>query len=502
LRKIKVFAGLLVFALVLSGCSGTETRPVIRPSASFPAEFAKYYEQELETSDCGENLVCADIEVPMDWSNPDSEAIQIATVYRKADKQAKGFVAFNPGGPGASGFDWVNDSGDFLGTKTLRESFNIIGFDPRGVGRSSSVTCLTDSEYDEFLYGVSGFELGSEADLASARESLADFASKCQEKTGDLLGFVDTVSAAKDMDVIRAVFGQDKLNFLGYSYGSFLGTTYATLFPENVGRFVLDGAIDPTVADQEQTRYQIEAFENALRAFLENCSQFEDCPFTGSVEANLTRIQQFLFSLESKPLSTSSNRELTIWAAVTGLIMTLYSESYWPTLSTAFDEAFSGRGDTFLSLADFYNDRGDDGKYLTNLIPANYAINCLDSRSDSSMSAMLEENQRLIEIAPTLGRYWQFGALSCENWPYPPSDRPADYSATGAPTILVIGTTGDPATPYSQAVALANDVLADGFLITYNGEGHTIYGQQVSCVDDAVDSFFLTGDLPAKDPSC
>lgn len=498
----KVISLAVSSALLLTGCVGTETSAIVEPKPSYPVEFAKYYEQELQSKDCGENLVCADIAVPMDWSDPESQEITIATIYRKADKTPKGFVAFNPGGPGASGFDWVNDSGDFLGSKTLRENFNILGFDPRGVGKSSAVSCLGDSELDEFLYGVSGYELGSDEDLAAARDSISDFSAKCQENTGELLGFVDTVSAARDMDVLRAVYGQSKLNFLGYSYGSFLGTTYATLYPENVGRFVLDGAIDPTVADQEQTRYQIEAFENALRAFLENCDQFEDCPFSGDVEADLERIKSFLYELESNSLPTSSNRELTIWAGVTGLIMTLYSESYWSTLSTAFDEAFSGSGDLFLALADFYNDRGDDGKYTTNLMPANYAINCLDSRSDSSMSSMLEENQRLVDIAPTLGRYWQFGALSCESWPYPAAERPADYSAAGSPTILVIGTTGDPATPYSQAVSLANDVLENGFLITYNGEGHTIYGQQVSCVDDKVDDFFLTGNLPEKDPNC
>jgi pimeloyl-ACP methyl ester carboxylesterase len=438
----------------------------------------------------------------MDWSDPTSEAISIATVFRLADSNPRGFILFNPGGPGSSGYDWVKDSSEYLGTKDLRADWNILGFDPRGVGRSSAVECISDSDYDEFLYGVSGFEIGSEEDIAVARAAIADFASKCLQNTGALLEFVDTVSAARDMDVLRAVVGESKLNFLGYSYGSFLGTTYATLFPERVGRFVLDGAIDPTVSDDEQTLFQIQAFEAALIAFLKKCDSFEDCPFSGNISADLVSVKQLLASIETEPLVTSSGRELTIWAAVTGLIMTLYSDSYWPALASAFSEAYSGSGDQFLLLADFYNDRGEDGRYQTNLIAANYAINCLDSNASPSMFTIEAQNKRLLETAPVLGRYWQFGGLRCGSWPFPQSEKPSDYSAAGAPTILVIGTTGDPATPYSQAKALANDILKDGFLVTYNGEGHTIYGKQVKCINQVVDRFFLTGELPASDPNC
>jgi pimeloyl-ACP methyl ester carboxylesterase len=304
------------------------------------------------------------------------------------------------------------------------------------------------------------------------------------------------------MDLLRAVIGQSELNFLGYSYGSFLGTTYATLLPERVGRFVLDGAIDPTVSDFEQTLFQIEAFESALTSFLENCDTFEDCPFTGNVPADLETIRQLLLSIEEEPLPTMFERELTIWAAITGLIMTLYSESYWSALSTAFSEALSGVGDEFLLLADFYNDRTENGTYGTNLVAANYAIGCLDNGASQNMFTIEKQNASLLEAAPVLGRYWQFGGLRCASWPFPQVDKPSSYSAKGAPTILVIGTTGDPATPYSQAQSLANEILDDGFLMTYNGEGHTIYGNGVKCIDQVVDKFFLTGDLPDSDPNC
>lgn len=507
-NKLGLIALLTSSALVLTGCiASTDTatpEPISPLVGGAPAGFEKYYEQEVEFVACGENLFCADVEMPMNWDDPSSEPITIATSYRQADKKNPiGFVLFNPGGPGASGYDWVLESSDFLGTKKLRENFNIMGFDPRGVGRSSAVSCLTDAENDEFLYGVTGFELGTEEDIQFARAATKEFGERCLEATGELLAHVDTVSAAKDMDVLRAVLGQQKLNYLGYSYGSLLGTIYANLFPERVGQFVLDGAIDPTVSDEQQTLFQIEAFEKALMAFLESCEQFQDCPFTGFVEGDLETIKEFFLGLETVPLPTSSGRDLTIWAAVTGMIMPLYSESYWPYLATAFDTALNnGEGDMFLVLADLYNDRSEDGTYSTNTLAANYAISCLDSRASTNTFSMRRQNNALLRAAPTLGRYWQFGALRCESWPFEVKQQPASYAATGAPTILVVGTTGDPATPYAQAQALAGRILDDAFLLTYNGEGHTVYGQEVTCVDSVVDKFFMTGQLPDKDPNC
>jgi pimeloyl-ACP methyl ester carboxylesterase len=496
-------------SLLLSGCAGlgadsSEPAPITPITSGAPAGFEKYYEQVVEFAECGDGLFCAEVEVPMNWDDPQSESITIATAYRKADKKDPvGFVLFNPGGPGASGYDWVIESSDFLGTKVLRENFNIMGFDPRGVGRSSAVSCLSDEEYDEFLYGVTGFELGSDEDLAAGRAAVKEFGQKCLENTGDLLGHVDTISAAKDMDLLRAILGQEKLHYLGYSYGSLLGTVYANLFPDRVGQFVLDGAIDPTVPDEQQTLFQIQAFEKALRAFLESCEEYRDCPFTGFVEGDLKTIKEFFLELETNSLPTDSGRELTIWAAVTGLIMPLYSETYWPYLSTAFDMALNdGQGDLFLMLADQYNDRGEDGTYATNLIAANYAISCLDSRASTNIFSMRRQNQALIDAAPTLGKYWQYGALRCETWPFDTKPALPSFSAEGAPTILVVGTTGDPATPYSQAQSLAGSILNDGFLLTYNGEGHTVYGQQIRCVDNVVDTFFLTAELPDSDPNC
>ncbi len=503
MKPVAIVLGVLIASSSLVGCASVSENEPSSSSSAPSVDLAKYYEQEPDWVACGTRLYCADISVPLDWNDPERDEITIAAIYRQADngKDAP-FLLFNPGGPGSSGYTWLEESSDYLGTSRLRKHYSIVGFDPRGVGRRSSVECLDDFEYDDFLYGVSGFELGSPGDLDASRKAMKDFIAKCQENTGELLGFVDTVSAARDMDVLRAVLGQEQLNYLGYSYGTFLGTTYAALYPDRVGRLVLDGAIDPTVSDAEQTRFQIAAFEKALEAYLAECLNLEDCPFTGTVKSSLKQVGEFLDEVEKQPLETDSGRDLTIWAAVTGLIMTLYSESYWPSLTEAFNEGFTGNGSMFLFLADLYNDRAEDGTYSSNIIPANAAISCLDARQPSDMDSMVAENKKLVSAAPTIGKYWQFGGIRCEQWPYPISDRPSDYSAKGSAPIMVVGTTGDPATPYAQAVSLANKILDNGFLLTYNGEGHTAYGQGVACVDDNVDDFLIDGTVPKSDPDC
>jgi hypothetical protein len=188
--------------------------------------------------------------------------------------------------------------------------------------------------------------------------------------------------------------------------------------------------------------------------------------------------------------------------AVTGLIMTLYSNDYWQYLDQAFEGALKGDGTIFIRLADFYNDRKDDGTYSSNTFEANFAISCLDSRADSSAAAMAKQNSKVLAVSPFLGRYWQFGAIGCEAWPYPIAKRPASYSAKGSAPIVVVGTTGDPATPYWQSQNLANKILANGHLVTYNGEGHTAYGRSNSCVVKAIDAYLISGIVPTKDPNC
>jgi pimeloyl-ACP methyl ester carboxylesterase len=328
------------------------------------------------------------------------------------------------------------------------------------------------------------------------------YVAACVKNTGAGLQFIDTISAAKDMDIIRAVFGEAKINYLGYSYGTYLGTAYAQLFPKRVGHMVLDGAIDPTVNEDTQDLYQLKGFDQALKDFLTDCLDNQDCPFTGSLAAAEVKIKNLMLSIEKKPLSTDSGRELSVWAALTGIVMPLYSQDWWPSLAQGFAEALKGDGTTLLSLADTYNDRNSDGTYASNTIESNIAISCLDSRSPSDDASMAAANKELLAASSMLGRYWQFGALTCEQWPYPVAAKLETFRAAGSQKILVVGTTGDPATPYWQAVALANDVLENAQLITFNGEGHTAYGLESSCVNKAVDDYFIKNVVPTEDPDC
>lgn len=462
------------------------------------------YSQKVNWSLCtNQTFQCGIVKVPVDWAKPEGETIEIS-LSRKFTNDALGSIVLNPGGPGGSGVDFLMNNYDNIGTQTLRDSYTLVSFDPRGVGRSAKVTCLNAKETDQMLYESNNAEIGSAKDLELSRAQIKKFDEACKKNTGTVLAHVDTVSAAKDLDVIRSAMGDEKLNYLGFSYGTFLGTTYAALFPEKVGKFVLDGAIDPRVSDEQQILNQLKGFDLALNNYLKDCLKNDSaCPFQGNLSNAKSQVASFLKSMETKSLPTKDGRKLSITSATTGLIMALYSDTYWPYLTQAFTEAKkSNDGSTFILLADFYNDRNESGEYASNSLEANIAINCLDSRSSAKPEAMAKQNARILQQSPVLGRYWQNGALMCEQWPYPVAKRPDSYSAKGAPTILVIGTTGDPATPYQQSVALAHEVLAKGFLITFDGEGHTAYGRSNECVSLAVDDFFISGKVPDKEPVC
>ncbi len=479
--------------------------PVIDPKLS--KDLRKFYTQKVSWKSCGVSpkTQCGKITVPLNWAKPAAGSIQLAVIYRKAEsKKPLGSIVFNPGGPGSSAYEWLVGNPDSVGTQTLRAQYNIVAVDPRGVGMSEpKVRCLSPKETDAFLYADQTEPLGSAADLAASRAAARKFIEGCVKNTGPGLQFIDTVSAARDLDVVRAVFADQRLNYLGYSYGTFLGTIYASLFPKRVGRLVLDGAIDPRLSDYDQSLAQLKGFDSALKAYLADCLEASDCPFksSGTVAKAEQRIADWFRSLEDRPLTTDSGRALTVWAAQTGLIMALYSQDYWPYASDAFRDAFKGDGSGFIRLADLYNDRNPDGSYASNIMEANISINCLDSRSPWVESEVSAQNQRVVAASKVFGRYWQNGALLCSLWPYPVVKMPSNLTAPGSLPILVIGTTNDPATPYAQAQALAK-LLKSGVLVTYNGEGHTAYTRSNSCVDNAVDRYFLFGRVPKADPQC
>lgn len=512
---LSIIAGLLSFGfLVYQELPEPESTFSPNPSVTeqVAEELKPFYSQKPLWRNCdGSNSAarCGEIDVPLDWSAPAAGSIQIALAINPADDpKSAPYLLMNPGGPGSSGREWVTEYIDSTGTEKLRSEYNIVGFDPRGVGKSTAVKCLSTSALEDFLYNPSPYEYLSDADLQYSKTQLKKFADACLKNTGELLGHIDTASAAKDMDVIRAVLGQKELNYLGYSYGTLLGATYAVLYPDKVGRFVLDGVVDPTTKAEDDSLNQLRGFTSAMEAYLSDCiNNVSDCPFAGlTVKQAMQKIgKEFLGNLEDSALDTSIGRELSLASGFTGIIAALYAENSWSYLTSAFNEYFSADQDgrIFLLLADsYYTFDSDANKFTSNINEAFRAITCIDSRESEDDVQMQQQNKKAIEISPVFGRYWQYGGLSCHGWPFPVKPLPTDYSAKGAPTMLVIGTTNDPATPYSQAKNFAENVLADAYLLTYKGEGHTAYEQSNSCVAKVVDDFFLTGKLQGKAKTC
>lgn len=501
-------AVLAAAALALSGCVSWFLPPVER-STSTPtgeqvaAELEPYYHQVLEWTSCGAGLQCSTAIAPLDWNDPAGDRIELALIRQPATSGSPiGSLLLNPGGPGASGYDFVRDSIDYATDERLQSSFDVVGFDPRGVNRSTAVSCYDDpAELDAYIYDIAPGVPGSDEWLAAASASTAAFGQRCLELTGPLLGHVDTPSAARDLDMLRAALGDESLNYLGYSYGTLLGQVYAELFPERTGRLVLDGAVDPAATDFEATATQAQGFESALRAFLEDCIGATDCPFDGGVDDAMAEVRALLDTLDASPLSAPDGRRLGSSAMFTAIILPLYTESNWVYLRELFASVFSGDAEYAFQLADTYNRRSPDGTYLDNQTEAFISINCLDARGDGSVATMRAEAAELRELAPVFGPQMSWGGTGCPNWPVPAVRERAPIVAPGSSDILVIGTTNDPATPYAWAVTVA-ETLQNGHLVTFDGEGHTAYNKSNDCVNDAVDDFLIEGTVPDGDPRC
>ncbi|QTE31246.1 alpha/beta fold hydrolase [Pengzhenrongella sicca] len=498
-----------VLALLLAGCTAPKNQTEVdnevevgaTPSATsdVPAELREYYEQAIDWTACGE-FQCGTVRVPVDYADPAAASIDLAVKRSVATGgDAIGSLLVNPGGPGASGVDFVDSVVGVVGPGVV-EQYDIVGFDPRGVASSNPVTCLDDDAKDDLL--SADFDYSTDAGIAAAEDAYAAMGAACAANTGELLGHVDTVSAARDLDVLRATLGDEALSYLGYSYGTLLGATYAGLFPEKVGRVVLDGALDPSLSSDELGLGQAVGFENALRAYVEDCLGGSGCPLTGTVEDGLGQIHDLVEGARRSPLATSSDRQLTGTLAFYGIAVTLYDNGSWPVLTQALVPALTeDDGSLLLRLADIYNDRNDDGSFASNSTEAFTAINCLDGASSADPAAMRASAAATEAAAPTLGYYFSYGGVICADWPYASTGTAAPITADGAAPILVIGTTNDPATPYLWAQSLAEQ-LSSGELLTYEGEGHTAYGRSNDCILGAVDAYLLEGTMPAPDTRC
>ena len=502
-RRALAASVVLVPALLLSGCvpawlqglvgggitstpTGEEVAPELKP----------YYSQILTWTGCGGGAQCTTATAPLDWDNPGAgEDIQLALVRHPATGTAQGSLFINPGGPGASGFDFVRDSVDFAVSVDLQREFDIVGWDPRGVGRSSAVTCYEDpAELDAFIFGIPEAEFGTAEWEEEVTTSSIAFGERCAELTGPLLGHVDTASTVRDLDMLRAIVGDPQLNYFGYSYGTDIGARYADAFPDKVGRLVLDGATDPTTSTFEVVLAQSVGFENALRAYLAACPELGECPFPNDVDESLLLIRELFDRLNESPIEGADGRLFDGAVLDIAIATALYDEGSWSYLNQMFAELRTGIVDTGFLLADFYYGR-EGGEYIDNSLEAFIAINCLDYPVETDRAVIAEQNARLLEAAPTLTSPSPLGDVLCANWPHQFDGELGPVEGEGAAPIVVIGTTGDPATPIQWAEALAEQ-LESGVLLTWVGEGHIAYDEGDPCINDAVDAYFIEGTVP------
>ncbi|MBZ6232502.1 alpha/beta hydrolase [Streptomyces olivaceus] len=473
-----------------------------------PAELSPYYEQKLGWRDCGvPGFQCATMKAPLDYAKPADGDVRLAVARKKATGPGKrlGSLLVNPGGPGGSAIGYLQQYAGIGYPEKVRAQYDMVAVDPRGVARSEPVECLDGREMDAFTRTDATPDDERETD--ELVDAYKDFAEGCGKDAPKLLRHVSTVEAARDMDILRAVLGDEKLNYVGASYGTFLGATYAGLFPERAGRLVLDGAMDPSLPARRLNLEQTQGFETAFQSFAKDCAGRSDCPLGGKgttpdqAGRNLT---SFFDDLDAKPLPAgdADGRRLTESLATTGVIAAMYDEAAWQQLREALTSAMKKKdGAGLLVLSDSYYEREADGSY-SNLMFANAAVNCLDlPAAFSSPDQVREALPEFEKASAVFGEGLAWASLNCTYWPVQPTGEPHRIKAAGATPIVVVGTTRDPATPYRWAEALA-DQLSSGRLLTYEGDGHTAYGRGSTCIDSAIDTYLLTGTAPRDGKRC
>ena len=491
---VAIVATLGYLVVQLDPADGTYAEP--SESASIPQGdgLDGYYAQQLEWSECNKDFECSYFSVPIDYTNPADGAMRISVIRKLATGSAQGSLVLNPGGPGGSGIEYTTYV-EYVVSATLRENFDIVGFDPRGVGQSTPVECLNDEQTEEYI-ALDGSP-DDQIEIDQAQEMAELFGQTCATNSPDTYKFLDTVSATRDIDILRALLGDEKLNWLGKSYGTFLGATYADLFPDRVGRMLLDGAIDPTLTNKQLSYGQALGFELALNRFVDDCSTESDCPLSASGAAGVSEVGDLLIELDANPVTLDDGRLFTQAMGTLGVVGSLYDKQYgWPELRTNLGLAFDGDFSGLASSVDFYTGRQLDGSYKDNSNDAIAAVNCLDrpDRATTEQTVALASEWKL--VAPNFGEYLAWSNISCSYWLADATGVPKEITAPGTPTILVVGTVYDPATPYAWSQALASQ-LSKGVLLTLDGDGHTAYYQGSRCIDEIVDNFYLTGEAPA-----
>ncbi|WP_290515500.1 alpha/beta hydrolase [Aeromicrobium sp.] len=487
--------GVVVVSAYVTRDSWSKPSPVSAPA---PGGLGSFYQQTLTWTDC-EKAHCTWVKVPVDYAKPDGATTRLRVrLYPAEGGPAERSLFVNPGGPGGSAVDYATSMESSFG-KGVRDAYDVVGVDPRGVGESSPLECLSATSFDTFT--ETDPDPDTPAEITALRSSLTSLGEACRKNSGELAAHVSTVEAAKDMDVTRALLGRSKLDWFGASYGTQLGAVYAQLFPKKVGRMVLDGAVDPALGVVDSSLGQATGFQRALSSYAAACVKKSSCPLGSNAGAGLSKIADLMKQLDAEPMKASADRSLTEGQAFYGIAVTLYDKSTWNLLSRALTDAFKGDGSTLLLLSDAYFERQPDGTYAGNLGQVIYAVNCLDT-SDGLTQAQTEALiPRFEKVSPVFGRSLAWGALGCADWPIKPTNPLPKISAEGAPPILVIGTTRDPATPYEWAKSLA-DQLSSGVLLTRDGDGHTAYGSGNACITSTVDAFLTKGKVPKANQTC
>ena len=494
--RVAVITALLV--LVGCGSSGTpnsaseNSAPATSAAPFVPASFDwKACDDSASTT----SVQCGTLEVPYDYNNPSAGTFTLYVKLRPATNPSLriGSMMVNPGGPGFGGSSLADDA-DYYFSSDLTDHFDIIAWDPRGTGKSTpAVDCVDD--YDQY------FGLDSPPDTPEEKQALIDasqaFNDECMANSGEILPYISTQASATDMNSIRQALGEEKISYFGFSYGSELGATWATMFPQTVRAAVLDGAVDPQATSAEEGMAQAKGFEGQLATFLATCSKNTTCEFYNGGKSEAA-FDTLLLDLDAKPLVVSAERTpVTQGVAFTAVAQAMYSDYYWPQLEKALADAQQGDGSGLLKLYDDYYQRKDDGSY-GNELEAFLAISCLDDPGATSIKAVDEAVPSFVTAAPRLGANFGYG-YSCALWPVKPAVK-VGVTGKGAGPIVVVGTTGDPATPLASTRKMAAE-LEQGILLIVEANQHTGYGAN-ECINTAVDSYLIDLTVPVSETTC
>lgn len=502
---------LAVAALLLAGCSGDGEPPAAAPSASpttpapsptpSPTPTAEPPSEPvpLAWEGCGDGFSCARMPVPLDRDDPSSGSVELAVVRRPATDTGRrvGSLVVNPGGPGSSAVDYLRQAYGSL-PAPVRARFDVVAFDPRGVGASAPLECVPTETMDALV--ALDPTPDDDAELRALQDGARTLADACRRTAGDLLPHVSTEQAVRDLDVLRASLGDPRLTYLGYSYGTAIGIEHLRLFPERVRAMVLDSPVDPALSWEQLLEGQAGGFDVALGAFLDDCARTR-CAFRQALPSAeradlLGAFDRLAARVETQPLPGDGERTVGPGEFSLGVGAGLYSRANgWPAVADGLARAVGGDGSVLLALSDAYLDRTDDGYSGTS--EANLAVNCIDRPWPREPAPYLALAERVAATAPRFGPAIALSGLSCAPWPVPAVRTPAPVQAPAAPPVLVVATTRDPATPLAWAQSVVGQ-LASAVLVQVDGDGHTVYRSSASsCVRDVVDRYLLTAEPPA-----